>query len=482
MIYGRKAERNYSALYVTTICKCEFYYIGFQRDSFFVGIGKVRIFSSCVKAQTTPYMISTVADFLEEFKKYAIEKIQADEKDVVHRPTIGNIFEGLTSSILDKAIFKDLNLKIVQKSFIYNDSNLVSPEMDCLLVVGDGINISFTDQYKYHVKDVIAVIQVKKNLYATDIDDSYKNLKAVIDISEPRDGEVYMTRLQRDAYKLLMSKELPKRETLSTLSDRENIIYHFLLMEAFYPLRIAIGYYGYKDEFSLREGFVNKLEEKVKDGPTKGYSLGSFPNMFIGGDCSIIKTNGMPFGSPFFKKDFYWPILLTSNEKAIYNLLELIWTRLSYKFGIGSSIFGDDFQLDSFHPLLFCKESKTGEDSWGWEYYYNEIPRELLEKPLVPKQWKPLIVTRNQFILLNLLMKIEEIDMSHDDKFKQLVKQENIDLAKTIKELEEERFIYIEDNKIKFLTDELKMVALNGKIYAGENKSRELDTFISKLK
>ncbi|MBK8392045.1 MAG: hypothetical protein IPL23_23470 [Saprospiraceae bacterium] len=131
-------------------------------------------------------MISTVADFLEEFKKYAIEKIEADEKDVVHRPTIGNIFEGLTSNILDKAIFKDFNLKIVQKSFIYNDSNIMSPEMDCLIVVGDGINISFTNQYKYHIKDVIAVIQVKKNLYANDIDDSYKNLRTIIDISEPR--------------------------------------------------------------------------------------------------------------------------------------------------------------------------------------------------------------------------------------------------------------------------------------------------------
>ena len=427
-------------------------------------------------------MISTIADFLEEFKKYAIEKIEADEKDVVHRPTIGNIFEGLTSNILNKAIFKDFNLKIVEKSFIYNDSNLVSPEMDCLLVVGDGINISFTDQYKYHIKDVIAVIQVKKNLYANDIDDSYKNLRTIIDISEPRDGEVFMTRLQRDAYKLLMSKELPKKENLSSLSDRDNIIYHFLLMEAFYPLRIAIGYYGYKDEFSLREGFVNKLEEKVKDGPTRGYSPGSFPNMFICGNCSIIKTNGMPFGSPFLRKDFYWPILLTSNEKAIYNLLELVWTRLSYKFEISSSIFGDDFQLDGFHPLLFCKEKKIDEDSWGWEYLYNGLSKELLEKPLKPKPWTPLIVSRNQFIILNLLMKIEEIDLTNDNKFKALIERENIDIAKTIEELEEERFIYVADNKIKFLTDELKMVALNGKIYAGENKSRELDTFISKLK
>ena len=353
--------------------------------------------------------------------------------------------------------------------------------MDCLLVVGEGINISFTNQYKYHIKDVIAVMQVKKNLYANDMDSSYQNLRSVIDVSEPRDGEEFMSHLQRDAYKLLMSKELPKREKLSLLTDRENIIYHFLLMEAFHPLRIVIGYYGYKDELSLREGFVNKLEEKVKTGPTKGYSPGSFPNLYICGDYSIIKTNGMPFGSPFLKRDFYWPLLLTSNKNPINNLLELIWTRLSYKFKIGSSIFGDDFQLDAFHPLLFCKERKMNNDNWGWEYSYNNIPKELLDKPLTPLEWKPLEVSRNQFILLNLLLKLGEVDYENDKKFKDLINRENIDLKKLIEELENERIIYCEDNKIKLLTDELLVIEFKGKIYAGENKSGEMTHFVNKI-
>jgi hypothetical protein len=64
-------------------------------------------------------MISTVSDFIEEFKKKALLKIIQNENDITHRPTIGNIFEGLTSSILNKAIFKDLNLKIVNNSFVY---------------------------------------------------------------------------------------------------------------------------------------------------------------------------------------------------------------------------------------------------------------------------------------------------------------------------------------------------------------------------
>lgn len=425
-------------------------------------------------------MILTISDFLEEFKTYALNKIKADDNDINHRPTIGNIFEGLTSSILDKVIFKGFNLKIVQRSFIYNNSNKISPEMDCLVVIGDGIKISFTDQYKYHIKDVIAVIQVKKNLYANDIDDSYNNLRSVIDINEPRDGEPFMSRLQRDSYKLLMSKKLPERQNLHLYSERENLMYHFSLMEAFHPFRIAIGYYGFKDEFTLREGFASKLAEKVKLGRTKGYSPGSFPNLIICGDCSIIKTNGMPFGLPFTKDEFYWPVLITSNKNPLYNLLELIWTRLSYKFELSSKIFGDDFQLDSFHPFLNCKETKIGEDSWGWEYQYKVFSKELLNRPQKPLEWEPLILTRSQFILLNLLLKIGEVDLIEDLKFQKLIKEEKIILQDVINELQQERIIYCEDNKIKLLTDELLIINKNGKLYAGENKSGEMTNYVEK--
>ncbi|MEN9454426.1 MAG: hypothetical protein RLZZ19_913, partial [Actinomycetota bacterium] len=51
-----------------------------------------------------------------------------------HTVAIGDNFEGLTAELLSKAIFKDLNLKMVERSFIYNDSGAISDELDCLLV------------------------------------------------------------------------------------------------------------------------------------------------------------------------------------------------------------------------------------------------------------------------------------------------------------------------------------------------------------
>lgn len=427
-------------------------------------------------------MIETVSDLLENFRNYALSKIENDDSDVNHRPTIGNIFEGLTTNLLNRAIFKNLNLKIVEKSFIYNDSGQISPEMDCLLVVGDGIQISFTNQYKYHLKDVIAVFQVKKNLFANDIDDSYQNLKSVIDIFEPRQAEPHVGRLLRDSYRALISKEIPNRDRLKDLPTKEELMYHFLTMEAFHPLRIVIGYYGYKDEFGLREGFVNKLETICVDGPVKGYSPGSFPNLIICGDNTIVKNNGMPIGVPIQNEDFYWPVLLTSNEKSMYYLLELIWSRLTYKFEISSEIFGDDFHYDAMHPFLFCKERKISEDSWAWEYKYHGLSRKQLAEPIEKEEWKPVELTKAQYSVLYRMSGAGAIDLYNDKQLHAFIETEKEELSSFIDKLVETRLVYVDEGKMDFLVDELLMIfSPEGKVYGGENKNGEMMNYFKKL-
>jgi hypothetical protein len=426
-------------------------------------------------------MIETVSEFLEEFRAFALKKIKLDDSDIVHKPTIGNIFEGLTSNLLNKCVFKGLGLKIVEKSFIYNKSGIISPEMDCLLVVGDGIQISFTNQFKYHVKNVVAVIQVKKNLYANDIDDSYQNLKTVIDISEPRQAEPFVRRLQRDSYKILTSKELPNTDRRTRLTEREELLYHFLMMEAFHPLRIVIGYYGYNDEYRLREGFVNKLQDLVKDGPIKGYSPGSFPNLIICGNNTIIKNNGMPIGAPLRDTDFYWPILLTSNEKPMYYLLELIWTRLSYKFEISSKIFGDDFHYNTLHAFLSCKERKIDEDSWGWEYSYHDLDRKQLSEPIEREEWKPIELTKAQYSVLFRMSKAGAIDLYNDSQLHDFLKSENVELSSFIDNLVKTKLVYVDEGKMDFLVDELLMTFTpEGKVFGGENKNGQMANYFLK--
>lgn len=178
-------------------------------------------------------MINTISDLLEQFKQYALTKIAQDESNVKHRVTIGEMFEGVTQQLLSRSVFKGLNLKIVQRSFIFNDEGAMSDEMDCMLVVGEGQNISFSGRFKYHIRDVIAVFQVKKNLYANDIDDSHQNLRSVLDISTPRDAEPFVGRMHRDAYRALVGKELPERSRVEKLPDREKMAYHFYSWKPF---------------------------------------------------------------------------------------------------------------------------------------------------------------------------------------------------------------------------------------------------------
>ncbi len=426
-------------------------------------------------------MISTVADLLENFKKHALSKIECEDQNITHTVAIGDNFEGLTAELLNKAIFKDLKLKMVERSFVYNDSGVMSNELDCMLVVGEGERMSFANRYKYHIKDVIAVIQVKKNLYANDIIDSFDNLRSIIKVSEPRDADSFVGVLHRDAYKLLTLKELPDKERRSRFTDREDHIYAYIAMEAFYPLRIIIGYYGYTTEHGFREGFVKKIEEISKNGPVRGYGPNSFPSLIICGNTTIIKNNGMPMGIPLTNEDFYFHILMSSNGKSMYHLLELIWTRLAYKFGISAKIFGDSFALETVHPFLSCKEKQIDQDNWGWEYLYHTWTKEELSKAPVLKLWEPIEIDRQKYLILNDLLRVGTIDLHSDEQFRKFIDTEKLDAERIIQELSESHLVYVDEGKLRLLVDQLCMVETpEGKIFAGENKCGEMASYFCK--
>lgn len=424
-------------------------------------------------------MIETVSDFLEEFKKKGLSKIALKDGDITHTVTIGNMFEGLTSELLNRSIFKNLNLRIVNNSFIYNDSGVLSKEMDCMIVIGEGQKISFSKQYKYHIENIVGVIQVKKKVYKDSIDDAHQNLKSVIETAEPRNGEMYMRQIQSDAYKLLIGKIMPNSKTIESKSWREQMLFSFLLMQSFWPIRILIGYESYKTEFGLREGFVNHLEDLVKNGPIPGYSPISFPDLMICGENSIIKNIGMPFGYPFqMNNSFYWEILQTSNNRPMYLLLELIWTRLSYRFELGSEIFGDDFALDSFHPFLNCRERKISEKRFGWEYNYHGLTKKELSAPLNPLDWEPIEINETESAILFSLIYTHRVKCNELIEF---LKEKESNLDEFVSGLSKKRIAYMEGDEIVLLMDlPIITISRNGKTYIGENKSGQMSYWIKK--
>ena len=427
-------------------------------------------------------MITTVADFIEELKKRGMELIK-DNEYVDHPTLIGDMYEGLTSHLLNSAVFAGLDLKIVNGK-IRNAKNELTSQIDCMIVEGDGEEIPFTNSHVYHFSQVIAVIEVKKNLFSGEIDSSFSNLKTVQDVSlEPeKDGDIYIINALRDSWKAMLRTELPEREELGTYSEEHQLIYHTLFMEAYFPVRIVIGYFGFKTEYSLREGFSNFIEDKAKQGTTRGYGIGSFPSLIICGNNTIIKNNGMPYGMSFLDEEFYWPICVTSNETPMIHSLEVIWTRLSYKYRISSSIFGDDFDCTTTHRFIDCKIAKDNKGTIGWAYNYNRFSDKLLNKPKSEiKRWQPAFLTQAQFQIIYLLIAGEEINFTTDEGLISLAISDGISSDDFVKGLIKTGLIYKRNLNIYLLTDECKLTILaDGRFCGGENKNREFDTWLIK--
>jgi hypothetical protein len=141
---------------------------------------------------------------------------------------------------LNSIVFKELNLKVVKNSFIKG----CQTEFDVLLVVGNGEQIRHTNRYIYTPENVVAIIQVKKNLYSKDIAEGYENLKFIINHYNDVEPQKYIYKIFRDSFKSICKKEITANES-NELTEIENYIYGTLKIEAFLPVRIIWGYNGF---------------------------------------------------------------------------------------------------------------------------------------------------------------------------------------------------------------------------------------------
>ncbi|MBN1997221.1 hypothetical protein JW935_06705 [candidate division KSB1 bacterium] len=106
-------------------------------------------------------MIRSIGELLKKLLEHEVKLLE--DQNIRHPPAIGLMYEGLTQRITARAIPECLKLN-VRSGFIYNDDNILSRQIDCMIVIGRGKKIPYTDDYKYHFKNVVAVIEVKKNL------------------------------------------------------------------------------------------------------------------------------------------------------------------------------------------------------------------------------------------------------------------------------------------------------------------------------
>lgn len=421
-------------------------------------------------------MIDTVADLIREF--VSVEKEILNQLDIKHPTTIGAMYEGLTAEVLNKSIFGSLNLKVVKNSFIIG----CKTEFDVLLVEGDGKKIPYTDRYNYRPEQVVAIIQVKKNLYAKDIAEGYDNLKFLIDYYDDSSPEKYIRWMFRDSFKQICKKDLISYK-LDDISDNEEGIYHTLWADTILPVRIIWGYNGFSSEYKFRDSFYNYLFDKRSTGSGNmiaGFGPHNFPNLIICGKYAMFKNNAMPFVAPV-DSDGWWPFYVSSSHNPAYFFLEMIWTRLSYRYELSSEIFGEDLTMEPATRFLDCRV-QTLSDLKGWEYNSRVISDKELKANKESLQWQPVILDQTQHMIIAELCNRCEINLDIDKDLEKFVIEGNyLSIDIFLEKLIETGLVYIENKKLRLLTDQCQCVILpDGRTVAGENKSGRLTNWVIK--
>ena len=420
-------------------------------------------------------MIKTVGDLLQALKQNEEQHIRSF-MTIPHAPTIGAMYEGATKQLLNMAVFEGLGLT-VSSGFIKNSGNEISRQIDCMVTVGAGTTIPNTDDHVFEVSDVIAIVEVKKNLYGRELEDAMDwSRDFQRRIMEPPESQ--RIDLLRDAWRGITGMELPERGKVPTLPYHLEMIYHALVEEFSSPLRIFIGYEGYANEYTFRKGLIDYLGGLIERGRQDLGGPRSLPDVMICRQASIFKLNGMPYPGPL-REDGFWLYMGSRGIDPLHVLLEFLWTRLSYKFGLSSSIFGEDLVREGVNTLLMMKVMQQG-DRQGWAYEYIEASEEELNEGILDEPWEPVEVSDIEGFVILTLGKKQTI-REDDPDFVTFITSKGADPKDVIQSLCKKGLVCNQEGTIGYLTDECVVIFLpDGRAVAGENKSGRMTKWMLK--
>jgi hypothetical protein len=424
-------------------------------------------------------MIATVADLVEELvakEKAVIEK----QPGLNHMPMLGDMYEGLAKHLVRAAIFKGLDLNVVDGKVRLKDGTITG-QIDVMVVEGQGTQLPFTEHWIYPIENVVAVFEVKKTLYGGDLADAFIHLQGVRE-AKPDLEERYV-KMIKDAWRSIMRKSYPTNEEQKHLPLPDEVIRTTLFLDSHRPLRIILGYDGFKSERTLRSGLVDFLNGiipmgKPQNPPVAGFGVPDLPDLIICGRACIAKLDGMPMAQPR-RKDGFWPILASHAGNPFRTMLELLWTRLAYRHNLSASIFGDDLEFEVMNELAACRFNEAGK---GWEYRVTDIPAAVLAAGPKYAQWSPEKVTRAEFVVVNQLCNDVTVRLDDPGLIK-FLKDDGTTPKILADSLEHKNLVFIQDGEIKLLTDQCAALispANGGEFLVGENKTGRLARWIAR--
>lgn len=397
-----------------------------------------------------------------------------------HAPTIGEMYEGLTSDILSRTLPPSLDLQVVS-GFAEDHAGRLSNQIDCMLVKGQGIEVPYTQKFKWPIKDVVAVIEVKKTLFSKGLDEAYHQLRQVLNfysewIQNTKNKDVINIEPSRRAFSDITGLIAPPYDQLNELPLNAEYVFHTVLGDQYSPVRIAFGYSGFNSEHGLRQGFLNFIKNKVQ---VQGYGPHSYPQLIVAGGASIVKFSGHPYRAPM--RNGKMLLLASSSANPLLLLLELIWTRLTY-FHPMPELFGEDLQLEGFNPLLWAHlaENPKKPGHMGWQFTVENIKKRDLENTPKSTDWEPVVLTHQQYTAIVYLCENESIDTAASD-FVSFASTPDQTVEQFIDSLIETRLVARNGHKIELATVECQTAILpDGRYIAAENNSGRLSRWIER--
>jgi hypothetical protein len=355
-------------------------------------------------------MIRNIAELLEAIKekgeKDNLEAIEA--LGITHTVTIGDMFEGLTQNILRKAVPVDWPELSVSSGMVKDSKGGLSRQIDCMITVGPGIPIPNTTDFIFDIKNVMAVIEVKKTLYSDQLTGACKNLLSVAKLEQTADRPFS---LYDTAHRRILGRAAILEGEHDPLPEGLCPIRTSLIHEACIPELIILGYDGFADEHSLRTKFMEYLDGLIAKRNIEQLLPHHLPNLIICREASIVKLNAMPYGVPVEGNE--WLLYGSYPENPILLMLEIIFTRLSHYFDkLNQEFFGEDLVQEAPRLLLTTQwlDSAAGP---GWAYKPIPLTPEELDEMEPVEDYRPFVLTQAEFVMLSELCKVGRLEESH---------------------------------------------------------------------
>lgn len=431
----------------------------------------------------TTRVIRTVADLLDAFIAKESAVLTAF-RNLEHGPLTGEMYEGLTKEVLRRSIFDDLNLRVASGKVDKGDG--LSDQIDCMLVEGEGQPIPYTLHGIFQPSQVLAVIEVKKNLYGGDLASAHDNL--VSTESQLEENISFDFRSVQGPFRLIARSDLPPLDRLYEAPGGEQALAFNLVRDVLRPVRIMFGYRGFASEKALRNAFITYIEGQLS-GPRESrrrLSPASLPSLVLCGRLALVKLNGMPYAArlesdlPYdtlWGRDRWWPLFGSARGQNAIMFLEVLWSRIATRFGLKPSIFGDDLDLEPSNVLLLGKPI----DDKGWVYVEHPLSEEQLAGAPKTKSWEPVELTLAQFVVIQILCQHESVSIGSPE-FQKHAAQASQSVSEFVEGLVRTGLVFLSpQRKLRLLTFSCQSAILSdGRFVAGENETGRFTAWVNR--